>query len=210
VSPEQLLSDYNFYRFHTANTQSQRFSRTVKPTKERLGQLSAMHQWCAENGIDSRLWLYYLFRSRHWRFAPSLWQLIPSKRNHKKAIQKFEALTDVELYAKRTDQEVQARRREEGTEQPFDPNRDLSHASELLKQRLIDTGQVAECMGRMNADTFGYHPKSAVCARCPVAVECEGRLSRLVGFDIQALRRGELTVAQAQHVVAAGAYHGRN
>lgn len=84
----------------------------------------------------------------------------------------------------------------------FDPNRDISGTTEAYKRRHLMDGDPQLCMERMSVETFGYHPRSLVCARCPLAQACAGRLQASVNFDILALRRGEITAQQAVRQVA--------
>ena len=203
----ELLSDFNQYRARTFHTQQMRAAgpcRDVGP-KRGLPPLVAMDTWCRSQGIDSRRWLYYLFRKRHWLFAPALTQLIPSKRNLKKALASYAEMTDTPAFAATIYRETEAARREAGAD--FDPNRDLSPLAETRKRIYLGEGRPDKCMAQMLTETYGYHPKSVTCARCPATYQCALQLQGSVPFDIMALRRGEITLYQAQ-VIAGRAQHG--
>ena len=199
ISTEVLLSDYNYYRFHTANIHRMRTGgrspQGLRPNANRLDALARMRDWCLGQGADPRLWLYFLFRRRKWLFAPPMTQLVPAKRRQKEALAQYHKLTAVELYAKRVGHEVAVIKREQGRE--YDPNRDLAHATEVTKRNYLENGIPERCMRAVHR-TLGYHPKSDVCGRCPIAGRCQGYLHGLVRFDITSLRLGYITQAQAQ------------
>jgi hypothetical protein len=185
----ELLDRYNYYRLHTGAFQKSKM-RTLKPTPDRLAVLDHMSTWCAKHELDPHLWLYSLFLARHWLFAPPFNQMIPSKKVMKKALSRYHALRAVPLFTKRVNQEVQQVRAQQGREHVWDPNRDLSNASESVKRRYLLEGQFQRCIAETMTRTYGYHPRSLVCARCPVAHDCMVRLQASVRFDIMALRRG--------------------
>jgi hypothetical protein len=93
---------------------------------------------------------------------------------------------------------------DDGVGRVFHAERDISHAAETLKIRYQQRGQSGRCMELMTTETFGFHPRSAVCAACPIASPCETMLHSKVGYDIQAVRRGEMSPEQAQVMVAYG------
>lgn len=203
----ELLSDFNRYRGLTNHTQAIR-SRVrcsdLGPAKG-LPAMARLDEWCRAHGLDSRRWLYYLFRKRHWLYAPPLHQLIPSKRSLKKALADYAAMGDAPVYAATIYRETEAVRRQTGAD--FDVNRDVSAMAEARKRIYLGEGRPDKCIEQMLTETYGYHPKSVVCARCPVWRDCAARLQASVAFDIMALRRGELTLQQAQ-VIAERAQHG--
>lgn len=204
----ELLSDFNRYRGLTNHTQAIRAKgrcADLGPDKG-LPAMRRMDEWCRSKGIDSRRWLYYLFRKRHWLFAPQLHQLIPSKRNLKKAVADFSTMGDTPVYAAVIYQETEAARRQAGTD--FDVNRDLTAMAEARKRIYLGEGRPDKCIAQMLTETYGYHPKSVVCARCPLWQQCAAHLQSMVPFDIMALRRGELSLQQAQVIAGRAQYGG--
>jgi hypothetical protein len=203
----QLFDDFNYYRAHTRNVLSRREKapvRDYKQTPKRLDVLKEMIGWCSLHDVDPRLWLYSLFVSRKWLFAPTFNQLIPrSQRTAKKSLRSYSTLSDLPIFQKRIDEQNREHAEAEGV--VWDPNRDLNYSAEGLKRRFLNEGDVERCMREMETTTFGYHPKSFVCARCPVARRCEQALQAKVPFDITALRSGQLTAEQARRI----AYYGR-
>jgi len=142
--------------------------------------------------LNPRLWLYSLFVSRKWLFAP---KLEPSNLLSEKHLPKFQRLKDYSFY--RQYQQVQEALNP--SPDSFDPNRDLSSTAEQAKRYYLAAGNAAECMNRMRDETFGFHPKSTVCCNCPAASECRESLEASVRFDIIALRNGTLSVEEARH-----------
>lgn len=198
----ELLTDYDFYRFHTTQTADMRGRgipvKCLLPTKARLQALDAMAVWCGQNGLDAELWLYSLFRRSWMRFAPRFDQLVPSKRTLKKQIARYHGLGDVPLYRDRCRMKIQLRVTAEGGN--YDPNRDLSSTTEAVKRLYLADRDPVGCMS--DGRTLGYHPRSTVCAGCSSRETCTLRLQTTMPFDILALRRGEITAVQAQAVVA--------
>lgn len=175
--------------------------RDLKETPTRLKLMARMAKWCEDQGINPREWLYSLFVTRRWRFCPKL------ERAHlqsKKHLPKYQQLHDFDFYQKRLMEQ-------ESVSAPslkvFDPNRDMSHTAEDAKTAYVRTGQYTECMDGLAAETFGFHPKSPVCARCLAADECRERLIRSVSFDVLALRRGEITSKEAKAQALRRAQH---
>lgn len=203
----QLFADYKYYRIHTANIQKLKkekpYLRELKETPERLKLMAHMAAWCEQRGINPRLWLYSLFVSRRWLFAP---KLESSNLISKKHLPKFQRLKDYTFY--REYQQVQ----EAANPSPeaFDPNRDISSTAEQAKRYYLSTNSTQTCMSRMKEETFGYHPKSPVCLYCPISAECKTRLEASVTFDIIALRQGKLTSEEARRQALARVQgHGR-
>ena len=204
----ELLSDFNQYRSRTFHMQQVRAAGPCRDVGEKKGfpLLQAMDEWCRSQGIDSRRWLYYLFRKRKWLFAPKIDQLIPSKKNMAKALAGYAAMTDTPGYAATIYREAEASRRQAGTD--CDPNRDLIAMAEERKRVYLGEGRPDKCLEQMTTETYGYHPKSTVCARCASSYECAVRLKASVVFDIMALRNGTMTLQQAQVIVARSQYGG--
>jgi len=203
-----LLSDYNQYRSRTHHTQQMRATHPIKDLgpKRGLPIMARMDEWCRSQGIDSRRWLYHLFRKRRWLFAPVLTQLVPSKRHLIKALADYAAMTDTPGYEATIYRELEAARRQAGTD--FDPNRDVSPMAEARKRIYLGEGRPDKCMAQMTTEAYGYHPKSTTCARCPATAQCATQLMAAVPFDILALRRGEMTLQQAQVIVGRASYGG--
>lgn len=188
----QLWSDYNNFWLRTGNIQKVRQSgrpiRTKKLTEERYRLFCDLVDWCREKGLDPRLWLFALFRARRWTYAP---QLTPGSMMSENLLKKYErviergALDGYRLY-------------KEGTKTGLDPNVDLIPGAEAKKRAWQQSGQSEMCLLMVQSDTYGFHPKSRWCQQCPLQSECQIKLQNSVDFDIQALRRGELTVAQAR------------
>lgn len=198
-----LFDDYRYYRNCTAHTQRQKrerpYLRELKVTPPRLKLLAEMVEWCRDRGIEPRQWLYSLFVSRKWLFAPKL------ERGHlcsEKHLSKFQKITDYTIFRRR---QINQQNLESLSTNSFDPNRDISQASENAKRRYLLHNDVQSCMSRISDETYGYHPRSVTCARCPAQVECRDRLQAMVDFDIQALRRGEITSEMARNRVLARA-----
>ena len=196
MQARQLFRDYCYYRQHTAHVQKLKkerpYLRDLKETPARLKLFAHMAKWCEDQGINPREWVYSLFVSRRWLFCPKLDRAHLQSKKH---IPKFRQLRDYILYRKR-------QMEQESVEAPgpevFDPNRDMSHTAEDAKAAYVRVGQYVICMANMATETFGFHPKSAVCARCLAAKECQEKLAQSVNFDVLALRRGEITSEEAQ------------
>lgn len=186
-----LLSDYNYYRNHTARRQQCRTYMRDVGMKKAGPWLEKMASWCDSKGIDARRWLYYRFSTRHWYFAPPLNQLKPSKRNERKALDGFYSLSAAPAYSHRISNEIRYNR--DATGVVWDVNRDISHMAEAIKRRYVLNHQTERCMSEMLERTFGYHPKSRICRMCPAAAVCEQRIrAQAPSFDIVALRRGDV------------------
>jgi hypothetical protein len=82
----------------------------------------------------------------------------------------------------------------------YDGNRDLAATTEALKRRYMMFADPDGCFS--DTRTNGYHPKSVVCAQCPLAARCEQRLRAGAVYDIVALRNGDITAEQAKREVS--------
>lgn len=211
----QLLADYNTYRNQTENVTRLRKLhpiRDIGPIKG-LPLVSKMDLWCVARGIDPRRWLYWLFARTGFRFAPKLTQLTPSSKRENETLAKYKNLRGTPQFTDRIFREVETKRAQAG--QIFDPNRDLSYVSESMKRRYLLEGRPDKCISDMFSNrqdtvpTWGYHPKSLSCVRCPLARQCEMTLRASVPtFDIVALRLGQITLQTAQ-IMDGRAYNGR-
>jgi hypothetical protein len=186
----RLLDDFNLWRGRCSAVAKAREAHRVsemKPNDERLEILAEMDRWCAERRIDSRLWLFLCFRLRRWFYPP--------------LISRGELLAEAKIVDYRNMRGLDAYRRHvapKSAPRTFDPNRDMAPHIEAQKRRLVDGGRAALCMALGIEETLGFHPRSEVCGRCPLANECRAQLEAFADFDILALRRGEITAEQAQ------------
>lgn len=207
-----LLDDLNDYRARTHYLSQIRAGKPFMASfgKRALPHLSAMDDWCVARGIDSRRWLYWLFHRTNFRFAPRIAYLIPNPKKEAEAIERFSTLRDTPYLAQRLHRDFAREKLHSGV--GFDPNRDMSPMAENLKRRYLGMGEPERCMDQMFANspdthpTWGYHPKSVACHRCPLAQACMAKLRAAVhGFDPVALRSGTMTLEQAQ--IADGRWH---
>lgn len=201
----ELWDDFTYYRSKTAHVQEQLkqhpYMRPMKPTPERLALFSRLVKWCQSRDIHVRQWLFTLFAVRRWRFAP---QLQPGHLMSEKHIPRYHKFTDYSFYAKRM-QELEAQKRVQETRSVlFDPNRDVVPSVEEAKRSYLQSGNLAGCMDAMKSETFGYHPKSAVCNGCSARALCAEKLQLLLPFDVGALRRGEITAQDARDLAMTG------
>lgn len=190
-----LLADYNLWRNRCSAVAQQRTLHKVsdvKATDERLGLFTELHAWCSERGFDSRLWLYLLFRSMRWFYPP---KLSPKAFMKESLIEVYNRSRWLDAYRRHVAPASKA--------QAWDPNRDIAPANEMRKGRLLDAGRARECLEKSIEETLGYHPKSAVCTRCPLAPDCAARLRTWCDFDIMALRLGAISAEQAQEAAQA-------
>jgi len=204
----QLLSDYNKYRNQTWNIQKARAAKAFVRdlgSKNGIPAMQKFDAWCVSNGVDPRRYLYFLFKERKFMFAPPWRHLVPSKKIQTKNLEKYAMLTATPEFSKIIHSEIHEKREQEG--ETFDMNRDLSPLAENMKRIYLADSRPDMCMEQMETYTFGYHPKSVPCARCPIARQCLSKLQAISPFDILALRRGELTLREAQ-TIAGRACHG--
>ena len=192
----KLFLDYNAYRLQTLSIQTRRdrgeYVNSYKLTLDRLNLFLEMAEWCRERQLDPRLWLYVLFRARKWTFPPQL------KKSHlcsKNMIERYKKVAEKDYLdgyrAKLLDEQTE-------TATDFDPNRDLNHSTEGLKKWFLEKHLEQKCMSESFVRTLGFHPKSLHCANCALREPCAKQLIDFVDFDIMALRRGEITAAQAK------------
>lgn len=191
-----LLNDYNEYLAKTAHWKKlarTTFARRRGLSATNLAVMGNLIVWCAEHGVEPRLWLYSLFSVRFWNFAPKFTELCSPKHLERFRTQRF---GDTTLFSQR----IQSELAEHTEEDRYDPNRDLTATTESIKRAYLSEGQAAECLADLET-TLGFHPRSLVCARCPLTKDCAQKLqARTPAFDIMALRRGELTAETARHM----------
>lgn len=195
-----LWRDYQFYWLQTSNIQRFRATgrpiRTPKLTAERYALFASLYDWCVQKEVDPRLWLFALFRSRRWMFAPQ------PKVGHLLS-EKFYAAGKYERVIEGGCLDGYRLYRIGQTATGLDPNKDLIPQAEQRKRVYQQNDQSDLCMLMTPSETFGYHPESQWCEKCPRKSECRDRLDRMVSFDVQALREGRLTVEQARSIVGA-------
>lgn len=194
-----LIEDYNVYRAQTQqywrNLQDKP-SWATKPlvaNEKRLKLFDDLTKWCGDRGIEPRLWLHILFKARAWRFAP---QCNAAHLMSEKMIPRYRSARGLGFFQKRL-WVTERQSRGDGGVDP-DPNRDIIHAVEAVKARYAESGQQQRCMDESIVRTNGYHPKSPVCQRCPLAGDCAIQLQSAVSFNVQGLRSGTITLKQAE------------
>jgi len=217
-----LLRDFNRYRNRTENFAKMRQEHPVRDLGEAKGipAFEKLDAWCSARGIDSRRWVYWLFARTRFRFAPKITNLYPNRKNLKQqvkaeaaALAAYNKLKGTPLLTETILGEVDLQRAQRG--ESFNPNRDLSTTAEIMKRRYLQEGRPDLCLSSMFVNgsdvvaTWGYHPKSSSCVRCPLAYQCAMTLRASVPtFDIMALRMGQITIQQAQ-IMDGRANHGR-
>lgn len=199
-----LLADYNVYRRQTKHAFDMekrgvpfRAKRMDSKTQTLFDELQA---WCRERHLEPRLWLFGLFKARNWGFAP---QLKSSHLCSENMLKKYKRLKGLGFFSRRRRVSNVAMH----TDEDFDPNRDLDATAEALKKRFIDAGQPMRCLEALMTQTLGYHPRSRVCARCPLAPTCVVELQCRMPFDVVGLRLGRKTSAQCQLTAQKAATH---
>lgn len=211
MEPQSILDDYNYYRSYTAHVQEMRakgqyvaeVKMQTKKGEDRRPYFEGMLSFCDEQGLDPKIWLYMLFKIRRWRAAPRFNQLVPkSKKTLQKNLSIYADLSDLPLFQQHRAEQRHQAAVEAG--EVWDVNRDLGYSTEALKRRYLNEGDPERCMDEMEERTFGYHPKSLVCARCPVVTQCTQKLEAKYGTQILSLRRGDITARQAQQLTMFG------
>lgn len=206
---EKLLETYNEFRRKTHHYQENKkrnpFLKDLvahpKNGPDRLAQLDQLIIWCHKENIDPERWLYTMFSCHKWLHAPAFNKLIPKNKKRSKTYSMYFSDRETPEWHRVVSEKTRQRQQSEG--RIFDPNRDLSASAESLKKQYLAAGDPHACMRDTHARTYGYHPKSTTCARCPIAYECSYYLQQSVPFDILALRRGEITSEQARMAAAA-------
>ena len=188
IDPLRLLDDYNEYLVRTAHWKQLPHASRRRATPANLEVMRKLAEWCVVQSVEPRLWLYSLFAVRHWTFAPPFKAL-----QSKKHLERFRGQKPGAHFTGR----VQKEQNQQDASRGYDPNRDLIASVENLKRSYLSLNVPQVCMSEMPA-TLGFHPRSQVCAGCPLARECAGNLQARVTFDIQALRRGEISADHAR------------
>jgi hypothetical protein len=194
MGPQQILDDYNYYRAYTARVQEVKArggyvgqgEMQTKKGEDRAPYFERMLSFCGEHNLDPKVWLYLLFKIRKWQAAPRFHQLVTP------------------LFQKKQEAQRSMEMVESGAS--WDVNRDIGFSTEALKRRYLNAGDADRCLNEMAERTFGFHPKSLVCARCPIAQRCKQQVETQYGAHMISLRRGEITTQQAQQLARC---HGR-
>lgn len=196
-----LLGDWNVYSAQTRNTHQRalqgRPTGSRKATSANVKLLTAYIEWCGVRHIEPRLFLYFLFARRKWHFAPKFEAgNLMSDAMAEKYKQDGPRRGTLGFFKRR----LRASSLEQAEAEAYDPNRDTTPSVEGLKARLQESGQSERCKAETVVVTMGFHPKSAVCLRCPVRVDCMLELESMVPFPIMALRQGRITAQQAEAI----------
>lgn len=207
VQVQEILDTYNYFRAHTTHVhelrdQGKKVNDVVLRTKrgeDRTPYFQGFLDFCKEQNVDPRMWMYMLFKIRGWKAAPKFTQLVPkSKKTLQKNLNTYANLSDIPLFQKMRDERNHRESVESGND--WDKNRDIGISTEAVKRRYLNDGDSERCIEEMDERTYGFHPQSLVCARCPLTTQCASIFERKFGPHIAALRRGELTVKQAKQV----------
>lgn len=166
--------------------------------------------YCRDHKIDDEeLFVFTTFRHFGWNYCPPLKMLhgqeaITIYDNEKDAARRD--LADWKSSVQR-DRDLK-RSKDTGTRKS--PYRDMFSGIEKTKDILLNQGKEEACMSQLNS-LFGYHPKSAVCAKCTLATKCCEALKNTINqhtngmLDIVALREGRQDlVPVAERMLAAG------
>lgn len=200
--PELLLEDWNVYQaqtfFFSERVKEGLFLPTRKDTKQNIALLEQVVAWCRERNAEPRLWLYFLFRVRNWKFPP---KFTAGCLMSEPMLVKFRKVTrGLGFFRHRM---ASSASENGGAEEMFDPNRDTAPAVEAVKQRFQEANNPNGCMQQMIATTLGFHPKSVTCSRCLIRADCAALLEASVPFPILALRAHRITPAEAQRIAEA-------
>jgi len=192
VDPAVLFSDYYHWRGYTAVGQTKR-AGCPRLTPKTLQPFVALSAWCAEQVLHAREWLFTLFAARRWLYWPPPAQLRSAA--HLKRVRSGERWP-TDLYRERVLAEVG----KSDVQRAFDPNVEISETVEEAKRYYLRANDAQACMAVMRVETFGFHPRSTVCARCPGAATCRDLLGKVApatvavreGADVQRVRHSAL------------------
>lgn len=189
-----LFQQYNFYR-------RQMGADALKASPQYLKTLARFDAWCKARGQRPELLLYCAFAVRQWIRIPQLRNV--NDLCTEKLIARVSEVTNLELFHQRP--RPQASKADDADYRPGDVNRDLVTYAEPFKKRYQETGQHQRCIDEMELWTYGYHPESKFCARCPGAYQaaCIAKLKQVCStFDVMALRAGRMTLREAEEAHA--------
>ncbi len=195
VPAEVLWRDYYYWRSHTSIFRQALRRHPVAPPKltpASLRPFERLSSWCAERGLNGREWLFSVFAARRWMYYPKPAQLQSEKVL--KDVRAGKAWWPTDLYRQRVLEEAG----KTDCQRQFDPNVDLLPAVEEAKRYHLRGGQgFLECMEAMSVETFGWHPRSTVCARCPGQAACRAKLEAEFPAALD-VRLGKATPEQAR------------
>jgi hypothetical protein len=154
--------------------------RAADATPERVALFVAMIRWARERKVDPRFWVFALFSVRAWKWPPTLTVGCVCSDTLEK---KLPRIRDKSVLRKRIDESPLV------AEQKI-PETELVPHTEALKQRYAESGQAQRCMQEMFAVTKGYHPRSPVCAACPLKQPCALQLAAAYPYDVIGARNG--------------------
>ena len=188
---EILIRDFNTYRALT-KSYAIHMARGIPPYKLPKGlptyqTMSTMLAWCRARGVEPRMWLYTLFHIRKWQFPPK-YEL--NSLCNEANIPRMKTVKGLGFF--------RGQLRVTPEEDPFDPNVDISPATEARKRTYLQHGNAAMCMDNTTTETWGYHPLSNVCAQCPLRGPCAVNLQTYTPFDVIGLRQGKVTKQAAR------------
>jgi hypothetical protein len=190
-----LVEDWNVYlmqTFHVHQMRAQgRYIGTRRPNAANVAMMDAMVEWCRGRAIEPRQWLFFLFKRTNWRFPPK-WQ--EGYLMSEAAAKKFRkpAKYSLAFFRRRMGAAAVV------DDAAYDPNRDITPATEALKARYAESGQQMRCLDETLVRTAGFHPQSRVCAACKLSQECALALEAAAPFAILALRSGIITSSEAE------------
>lgn len=191
-----LYLDYLSWREQTSHALAlkitQPFRKPPKLTDERKQALAAMITWSRAAGRDPRVWLFLMFAVRGWKFAPELSSshLIQPKWIEAYAKRKS-GLSQSPKYRERL---VLAQTTAQLPGAIFDPRVDLDGEAEARKERYFLDGDAQRCIDESDVWTYGWHPESTTCSKCPAAKVCQINLDKAAGYPLTRVRKGEMTL----------------
>ena len=151
------------------------------------GHAEAYLAWCGKAGVrDPLAFLEYRFEAaQHTGYVPQLHQLRSNKLAALwKGFKRDEH--DVQKWSDDLHDRAGSRR-----SQLVRQLRILTPGHEAAKQPYASPERRQLCLAELDL-TGGFHPDSAFCPACPLAVQCAAQLYQRYGFDVVSLRAGRL------------------
>lgn len=188
-----MLADWDHWRSQTKHVQRAREPWAKKPRKAtpaRVALLSETRDWCVARGLDPRRWIFTLFDARRFDYPP---KMRAGDLMSERLVRYYEMARHLGYLSNRLLQTKPV-----PVDGYVDAQRDTIYAVEGLKERYAASDQRVRCMTESLTRTLGYHPKSKVCATCPVALQCAERLALTHDFDIIALRKGKISLDEVR------------
>lgn len=181
---EQAVTHY-----YEIKRQHHRAPRATRPERDQQ-QMQAFLCWCTEHQIQDPLGYMTERMEMVWRGS------------RKRSLPRIEQLPHDRLAKRWASFVVDQRVAEQATAERmrrYDP--DALHikslaapplrARENIKRLHVMNGRFEQCL-TLWRHHGGYHPDSDVCRSCPCAVRCAAQLNQEYGFDVVALRSGQL------------------